>query len=151
MLPELQAIPKEEAQEQKKINRIRQGPNPFWSIFWKFLVCCAINDAGIMAYFNFVKGTTVLEGLKQLSQNRNKPVQIEKRIVAEKRQSSTVSEKEWIATEKYLKAESEKIREKEIEKGQTLYSWKGANGYREYSNIGFPSDRPTPDRKIDYY
>ena len=59
-------VPREEAREKKKLNRIGQGVNPFWSVFWKFLVCCAIIDAGIMAYFNFVKGVPVMIGLQQI-------------------------------------------------------------------------------------
>ena len=43
---------------------------------------------------------------------------------------------------------------KSIEKSKpqkyTLYSWKEENGYRGYSNTGFPTDRPYSDPKIEY-
>ena len=41
--------------------------------------------------------------------------------------------------------------EKDSPKKYTLYSWKEEDGYRGYSNNGFPKDRPYSDPRVEFH
>ena len=77
-----------DSEELEKRKILRKMGNPFWGVFWRFLVCCAAIDALLLGYFNLIKGVTLIEGLKQwqaaVDGNQQKPeAQASKQTVAE--------------------------------------------------------------------
>jgi hypothetical protein len=57
---------KESNPERKKRRRLSKMGNPVWGVTWRVLVVCAAIDIPLWAYFHFVQGVSVWQGLAQL-------------------------------------------------------------------------------------
>ena len=118
-------IEKAEKDEKRKKRELKKMGNPVWGILWRFFICCAIIDLAIIGYFNLIKGVPTLVGIEQAIE-KLREVERQEPIMEEAEQET------W--NTKYA-----------------LFSWKGESGYREYSNVGFPTDRPYSEEKVDYF
>jgi len=131
----------EKISERKRRRKLAEMGNPAWAITWRVLLICAAIDLPIWAYFNFVKGVSLWDGLIQTRKeiqakiNPPKEVKINPPKIAVP-SSFSIAE---INRAQLIKNSSSPI---------IIYSWKKEDGYRGYSNIGFPKDENYTDPQI---
>jgi hypothetical protein len=56
-----------ERSEREIKRKLKRMGNPIWGVLWRLLICCALIDIPIWAYFHFVKNVPILVGLQQMS------------------------------------------------------------------------------------
>ena len=161
--------------EREKRRRSAKRNNPEWGIIWRILAISAMIDFSLWAYFHYVKGVSIWEGLMQMRskvQATNSPIRSDhipfkttssESVKIEPKQYSNFNNlhqennriSENIHTGSVEYNDLEEKRKKHIEdvnqmiseemkkrnnSHDQIYSWKSENGYRVYSNIGFPKD-----------
>ena len=154
--------------ELEKRKTLRRAGNPVWGVFWKLLVCCLVIDALILGYFNLIKGVTLAEGIRQLQHSvagnkrppkrqvvvQQKPEEPRRQVVI-RQEPIEYTPPVQIQPKSATQATSEDVEKTEQPQEQTkkyvLYSWQDETGYRQYSNTGFPTDRPYKDPQVKYY
>lgn len=133
----------------------RRAQNSTWEFTWRFVVCCIVIQFGIWAYFHFVRGTGVFEGLAQISQElreqreRSTSPQTTKVVYrVPSSQYKSNKQQEYVPQQRpvvYRNQQSvenrpQQQRANQQYKREKIYSWKNAQGQMAYSNIGFPED-----------
>ena len=132
-----------------RLHRLQLAKSPAWDVAIKVLIVCLIIDIPILGYFYFVKGVGVWEGLQQI----RKEIHAE-RQVAKTQETIPVKNIEKKLTQTHqqpINLQSRKIepvKEKVVQKNNPIYSWKKENGYRGYSNVGFPTDEKYTEPQI---
>ncbi len=126
-----------------------QRSNPGISLIVRVLICCAIIDIPIWAYFHFVEKVPVLVGLLQIRDkiqtkiNPPKPIQ-----VAPKIQPQIIVKFPPHPT--FISPKEQKIERKKRE-SYVIYSWIDEKGQKAFSNTGFPKNEKYTDGKIEWY
>lgn len=132
-------------------------------VLWRIVIVCLIIDIPIWAYFHFVKGVTVIEGIRQIRKEvelKNKQ-ENSKEIIVTSKVSNEILEKESrmaakVAREIHLQRIEEEKKQKFVvprkdSKPIPVYSWTNEKGHRTFSNIGFPEDGKYRDGKIEWH
>ena len=154
--------------ERKRQRKLPRSGNPAWGVIWRVLLVCAMIDLPFWAYFNFVKGISIWEGLQQMrsgiqsGQPKAKPAWNLRKVSLDEKQKKDIDSVKY--AEKLLleekiakhKVEVNQMVQKEMDRSSKkypnpLYSWKGEDGYRAYSNKGFPENGKYTEGKIDWF
>jgi len=161
--------------------------NPAWGVTWRVLLVCAMIDLPFWAYFHFVKGVSLWEGLAQMrsevqakinppkateeirfkmadaqqGQPKPKPTwntkydsQLEKQNI----ENDPIKSAELALLEEKKKKHIEEVNEmvaaemgrRTKKSSEPIYSWRNEDGYRGYSNVGFPKNGKYSDPRIEF-
>ncbi|MDD2469241.1 MAG: hypothetical protein PHI97_35220 [Desulfobulbus sp.] len=141
---------KREESDRKGKKAIRRMKNPLWGFAWRFLLCCAMIDLPLWAYFHFVKEVPILVGLEQMRNEfqtkKNETVKISTatetkevktrylEINLEKvKQETIAAEKLKLAAEKKKTVQLEPVRQTQTTDPK-VYTWINERGQTVYSN-----------------
>lgn len=171
-LENIRQEPKDKKRDSDRKNRkkLREMENPVWGFMWRFLLCCAVIDIPVWAYFHFMKDDSSITR-KINKRSHYQSTKIEHYEPAEKItndeeiskyknliQVEEKHHKEEHPIERKIPSDQEKFDDKVnyaahlIKKRQMegkdskrkypgiIYSWKNEKGMKVYSNIGFPKD-----------
>ena len=146
--------------EEKEIKRqLRKSDYALWGIVWRALVCCAVIDLLLIGYFRFFKNLGPIEGLSQWQKTvtammrKNEPEQEKTVAVQVTPKPTPIRPKRTQAVKHHLEEQTaRKVRQVEAKPKQyVLYSWREESGYRGYSNVGFPKDKPYSDPRVEFH
>ncbi|MDD2468296.1 MAG: hypothetical protein PHI97_30315 [Desulfobulbus sp.] len=130
--------------------------DPVLVMMLRIVICCALIDIPIWAYFHFIKEVPLFVGLQEIRdkiQAKINPPEIEPIKTAEINHVKPIQKPNFKTkmNAPVIDLEEKRIQIVTQKREQAIYSWIDENGKKAFSNTGFPENKKYTDGKIEWY